>query len=55
MEERLSTIAASQGGIIRTADAVSAGVSKPELASFVQKHSFERVSHGIYPDHGISD
>lgn len=48
MEERLSTIAALQGGIIRTADAVSAGVSKPELASFVQKHGYERVSHGIY-------
>ena len=49
MEELLSAIAASQGGIIRTADAVSAGVSKHELAAFVQKYEYERVSHA-WPD-----
>lgn len=48
MEERLSAIADSQGGVIRTADAVDAGVSKNEFAVFIQKYAFERVSHGIY-------
>ena len=48
MEERLLTIVASQGGIIRTSDAVSAGISKVRLAAFLQKHGYVRASHGIY-------
>lgn len=48
MEDQLLTIAASQGGVIRTSDAVSAGISKGRLAAFLQKHGYVRVSHGIY-------
>ena len=48
MEDRLLAIAASQGGVIRTADAVSAGISKVRFAAFLQKHGYVRVSHGIY-------
>ena len=48
MEDRLLAIAASQGGVITTADAVSSGISKVRLAAFLQKHGYVRVSHGIY-------
>lgn len=48
IEDRLLAIAASQGGVIRTADAVSAGIYKVRFAAFLQKHRYVRVSHGIY-------
>lgn len=48
MEDHLLAIAASQGGVIKTADAVSAGITKFRFAAFLQKHGYVRVSHGIY-------
>lgn len=50
MQERLETLAAAHHGVLQTADAVAAGISKKSLAAFVKERGFERVSHGIYSD-----
>ncbi len=47
-QEILGSIAEEHGGILRTADAVQAGVSRPTLAKFVGKNGFERVMRGVY-------
>ena len=44
----LDSLLEQKKGIIRTADIISAGVSKPYFAEYVEKHGLERVSHGIY-------
>lgn len=46
--EQLDSISNKSGGVLRTADALMAGVSKPVLAAFVEARGYERVSHGIY-------
>ena len=46
--EQLDSISNKSGGVLRTADALMAGVSKPVLAEFVEARGYERVSHGIY-------
>lgn len=47
-QELLESLAEKNGGILRTADAVCAGVSRPTLAKFVEKNSYERVMRGVY-------
>ena len=44
----LKDVTERNGGILKTSDAVAAGVSKPTLAKFVKSNRYERVAHGIY-------
>lgn len=46
--ELLDRLAAERGGIIKTADALLAGVSKPTFYQYVKDRSMEQVSHGVY-------
>ena len=45
---RLEQIVFANKGIIQTADAVDAGISKPVFYKFISEHNFEQVAHGIY-------
>ena len=47
-QELLAYLAEQNNGILRTADAVRAGVSKPTLRKFVEKHGYERFMRGVY-------
>lgn len=49
-KDQLTEIAARQNGVLKTADVVSAGISKKVLADFVKERDFEKVAHGIYCD-----
>ena len=46
-----------QGGILRTADAVKAGISRTTLGNFVKKGKLERIAHGQYirPDSMVDE
>ena len=44
----LDSLVRSGNGLLRTADAVSAGISKPMLGNYVRERGFERVGHGLY-------
>lgn len=48
MNELLNSVAASQGGIIKTSDAVAIGVTKTAFAAFVRDNHYKKISHGIY-------
>lgn len=45
---RLEQIVFANKGIIQTADAVDAGISKQIFYRFIKEHNFEQVAHGIY-------
>ena len=49
-KERLDALTSAQHGVLKTADAVAAGISKKSLSSFIKNRGFEKVSHGIYTD-----
>lgn len=46
--QQLKDVAEQNGGILKTADVIAAGISKPILAEFVKSNGYERVAHGIY-------
>ncbi len=45
---RLEQIVSDNKGIIQTADAVDAGISKPIFYRFIRDNSYEQIAHGIY-------
>lgn len=45
---RLEQMVFDNKGIIQTADAVDAGISKQIFYRFIKEHNFEQVAHGIY-------
>lgn len=47
-QELLASLAEQNDGLLTTADAVQAGVSRPTLAKFVEKNGYERVMRGVY-------
>lgn len=49
---QLEQMAKKHGGILKTSMVVAAGISKPTLSAFIQKHGYERISSGIYCDPG---
>lgn len=46
--EQLDQLLEKQDGLLRTEQAVSAGISKPVFYNFVRSRDLERVAHGIY-------
>ena len=46
--EQIEEISAAGNGVLRTSEVISKGISKTTLAKFVEKHNYERISHGIY-------
>ena len=46
--QKLEHLASSDGGVLTTAGAVAAGISKTALADFVSKNKYERISMGVY-------
>ena len=46
--ETLDLLFQQQGGTVRTAQAIEAGVSKPTFYDYVKAHGIEKVAHGIY-------
>lgn len=46
--EQLDQILERQDGVLRTAQAVEAGISKPVFYEYVQVRELERIAHGIY-------
>ena len=44
----LDRFVADGNGYLQTETVVKHGISKPELASYVQTHQMERVAHGLY-------
>ena len=46
--EQRDSMVAAQGGMIQTAQAASAGISKPVFYHYVRDRELERVAHGIY-------
>lgn len=46
--ETLDLLFQQQGGTVRTAQAIEAGVSKPTFYDYVKAHGMEKVAHGIY-------
>lgn len=46
--ERLDRLFDSNGGILKTAQAVEAGIVKPILYDYVKDRGIEQVAHGIY-------
>ena len=49
-KDRLLALASMRHGVLKTADAVAAGISKKAVAAFLKEHSFEKASHGLYYD-----
>ncbi len=49
-KNQISVIASEHNGVLKTADVVSAGISKKTLSEFVKERGFERAAHGIYCD-----
>lgn len=47
-QELLWHLVQQNGGMLRTADAIQAGVSKPTIGKFVEKNHFERMMRGVY-------
>jgi predicted transcriptional regulator of viral defense system len=46
--EQLDQLLETQDGMLRTAQVVSAGISKPVFYDYVHSRELERVAHGIY-------
>ena len=46
--QQMERIAAEHNGVLATANALAAGVSKDVLKSFITENQYERVYHGIY-------
>lgn len=46
--ETLDLLFQQQGGTVRTAQAIEAGVSKPTFYDYVKARGMEKVAHGIY-------
>ena len=46
--EQLDRLLESQDGMLRTAQAITAGISKPIFYQFVRVRGLEQVAHGIY-------
>lgn len=46
--EKLDRMADDQDGMLRTAQVVAAGISKPVFYDYVKARGMERVAHGIY-------
>ena len=46
--EQLDRLLESQDGMLRTAQAITAGISKPTFYQFVRVRGLEQVVHGIY-------
>lgn len=46
--QKLEELANADGGVLTTAAAASAGISKTVLANFISKNEYERVSLGVY-------
>ncbi len=55
--ERLSDLSAQNDGLLRTADAVAQGVSRPSVMEFVRTNGMQRLAQGVYasPDAWIDD
>ncbi len=47
-QELLASLAEQNDGVLRTADALHAGVSRPTLAKFVERNGYERIMRGVY-------
>lgn len=45
---KLDEILEEKGGYLQTSDVVREGISKPYLASYVEKNHLKKVGHGIY-------
>lgn len=48
LHERLEQLISANRGIVRTAEAVAAGISKPVFYRFIKDRNFEKVAHGVY-------
>ena len=46
--EQLDHLLKTQNGMLRTEQAVSAGISKPVFYNYVRSRDLERVAHGMY-------
>ena len=44
----LDALVRGGNGVLRTADAVAAGITKPVLGNYVRERDLERVGHGLY-------
>lgn len=57
ISERLSNLAVQNDGLLRTADAVALGISRPSVMEFVRTNDLQRLSQGVYasPDAWIDD
>ena len=45
----LDALVRGGNGVLRTADAVAAGITRPVLGNYVRERDLERVGHGLYP------
>ena len=52
--EQLDRMLDNQDGMLRTAQAVSAGISKPVFYDYVQARELQRVAPGIYLSGDVS-
>jgi Predicted transcriptional regulator len=46
--EQLDSLSKKNNGILKTADVIKYGISKPYFLSYIKKHNLEKVAHGIY-------
>lgn len=46
--EQIDHLLKTQGGMLRTEQVVSAGISKPVFYNYVRSRDLERVAHGMY-------
>ena len=44
----LDALVRGGNGVLRTADAVAAGITRPVLGNYVRERGLERVGHGLY-------
>ena len=44
----LDALVRGGNGVLRTADAVAAGITRPVLGNYVRERDLERVGHGLY-------
>lgn len=44
----LDALVRGGNGVLRTADAVAAGIARPVLGNYVRERGLERVGHGLY-------
>lgn len=43
----LDALVRGGNGVLRTADAVAAGITRPVLGNYVRERDLERVGHGL--------